>query len=42
VQHRTVATDCLVAIGGSRYSVLARYVGESVVLRSYEILQGAL
>ncbi|MFN8572916.1 MAG: hypothetical protein U0132_12785 [Gemmatimonadaceae bacterium] len=24
VQHRTVATDCLVAIGGSRYSVPAR------------------
>jgi hypothetical protein len=42
VVHRTVATDCLVAIGGSRYSVPARYVGESVVIRellgSYEIL----
>ena len=42
VHHRTVATDCLVAIGGSRYSVPARYVGESVVIRellgSYEIL----
>jgi transposase len=42
VMHRTVATDCLVAIGGSRYSVPARYVGESVVIRellgSYEIL----
>ncbi len=42
VTHRTVATDCLVAIGGSRYSVPARYVGESVVVRellgSYEIL----
>jgi transposase len=47
VMHRTVATDCLVAIGGSRYSVPARYVGESVVIRellgSYEILhQGAV
>ena len=42
VLHRTVAADCLVAIGGSRYSVPARYVGESVVIRellgSYEIL----
>lgn len=42
VQHRRVATDSLVAIGGSRYSVPARYVGESVVIRellgSYEIL----
>jgi transposase len=42
VQHRTVASDCLVAIGGSRYSVPARYVGESVVIRellgAYEIL----
>ena len=42
VQHRTVATDCLVAIGASRYSVPAGYVGESVVIRellgSYEIL----
>lgn len=42
VQHRRVATDSLVAIGGSRYSVPARYVGELVVVRelldSYEIL----
>jgi transposase len=42
VLHRTVATDCLVAIGGSRYSVPVRFVGESVVIRelmgSYEIL----
>jgi transposase len=42
VQHRRVATDSLVAIGGSRYSVPARYVGEIVVIRellgSYEIL----
>lgn len=42
VQHRMVATDSLVAIGGSRYSVPVRYVGESVVIRellgSYEIL----
>lgn len=42
VRHRLVAPDCLVAIGGSRYSVPARYVGESVVVRellgSYEIL----
>ena len=42
VLHRTVAPDCLVAISGSRYSVSARYVGESVVIRelmgSYEIL----
>jgi hypothetical protein len=42
VQHRRVATDSLVAIGGSRYSVPARYVGELVVIRellgSYEIL----
>lgn len=47
VQHRTVASDCLVAIGGSRYSVPARYVGESVLIRellgTYEILhQGAV
>jgi transposase len=42
VQHRRVATDSLVAIGGSRYSVPARFVGERVVIRellgSYEIL----
>ena len=42
VQHRHVATDSLVAIEGSRYSVPARYVGETVVIRellaSYEIL----
>ncbi len=42
VQHRRVATDSLVAIGGSRYSVPARFVGETVVIRellgSYEIL----
>ena len=47
VTHWTVATDSLVAIGGSRYSVPARYVGESVVVRellgSYEILhEGAV
>jgi transposase len=47
VHHRTVAADCLVAIGGSRYSVPARYAGEAVVVRellgSYEILhQGAV
>lgn len=42
VRHRVVAADCLVAIGGSRYSVPARYAGEAVVVRellgSYEIL----
>ncbi len=42
VRHRLVAPDCLVAIGGSRYSVPARYAGEAVVVRellgSYEIL----
>ena len=42
VLHRVVATDSLVAIGGSRYSVPARYVGAAVVIRellgSYEIL----
>jgi hypothetical protein len=42
VRHRIVATDSLVAIGGSRYSVPARFVGESVVVRellgSFEIL----
>lgn len=42
VRHRTVASDCLVAIGGSRYSVPARFVGTAVVIRellgSYEIL----
>ncbi len=47
VQHRRVATDSLVAIGGSRYSVPARYVGELVVIRellgSYEIVhQGSV
>ena len=42
VLHRTVATDCLLASGRSRYSVPKRYVGESVVIQelllSYEIL----
>lgn len=42
VVHRTVAADCLVAIGGSRYSVPVQFVGESVVIRelmgSYEIV----
>ncbi|MGI8497331.1 MAG: Mu transposase domain-containing protein [Gemmatimonadaceae bacterium] len=42
MQHRVVATDALVAIGGSRYSVPARYVGATVTVRellgSYEIL----
>ena len=42
VQHRIVATDSLVAIGGSRYSVPARFVGAHVVVRAllgrYEIL----
>ena len=47
VMHRTVAPDCLVATGGSRYSVPGRYAGEAVVVRellgSYEILhQGAV
>ena len=41
-RHRVVATDSLVAIGGSRYSVPARYVGERVLIRerldTYEIL----
>ena len=42
-----MAPDCLVATGGSRYSVPARYAGEDVVVRellgSYEILhQGAV
>ncbi|HEX6534624.1 MAG TPA: IS21 family transposase [Gemmatimonadaceae bacterium] len=42
VQHRVVASDALVAIGGSRYSVPVEYVGRAVVIRellgSYEIL----
>jgi len=42
VRHRVVATDALVAIGGSRYSVPVTYVGETVTIRellgSYEIL----
>lgn len=42
VRHRLVAMDSLVSIGGSRYSVPARYAGASVVIRellgSYEIL----
>jgi transposase len=47
VRHRIVASDCLVAIGGSRYSVPARFVGETVRIRElpgrYEILhQGAV
>jgi hypothetical protein len=32
VQRRIVASDSLVAIGGSRYSVRARYVGAAVVI----------
>jgi hypothetical protein len=46
VLHRTMATDCLVAISRSRYSVPVRYMGESVVIRellgSYEILRQEL
>ena len=47
VRHRVVASDALVAIGGSRYSVPVQYVGETVTIRellgSYEILhQGAV
>jgi transposase len=47
VRHRVVPSDALVAIGGSRYSVPVRYVGETVVVRellgSYEILhQGSV
>lgn len=42
VQHRIVAMDSLVSIGGSRYSVPAAYAGKTVVIRellgSYEIL----
>lgn len=42
VRHRIVASDSLVAIGGSRYSVPTRYAGASVVIRellgSYEIV----
>jgi len=42
VRHRVVASDALVAIGGSRYSVPVQYVGETVTIRevlgSYEIL----
>ena len=42
VCHQVVATDALVAIGGSRYSVPVQYVGETVTIRellgSYEIL----
>ena len=42
VGHRVVASDSLVAIGGSRYSVPTRYAGASVVIRellgAYEIL----
>jgi transposase len=42
VRHRIVASDALVAIGGSRYSVPVHYVGETVTIRellgSYEIL----
>lgn len=42
VQHRVVATDALVAIAGSRYSVPVRYVGQTVTIRellgAYEIL----
>ena len=47
VTHRIVAPDALVAIGGSRYSVPATYVGATVTIRellgAYEILhQGAV
>jgi Mu transposase, C-terminal domain len=47
VADTRMAPDCLVATGGSRYSVPARYAGEAVVVRellgSYEILhQGAV
>jgi transposase len=42
VRHRVVASDALVAIGASRYSVPVRYVGATVTIRellgSYEIL----
>ncbi len=42
VRHRVVATDALVAIGGSRYSVPIEYVGTTVTVRelagAYEIL----
>ena len=44
VAHRVVASDALVAIDGSRYSVPVQYVGETVTIRellgSYEILHG--
>lgn len=46
VQHRVVATDALVAIGGSRYSVPVRYVGATVTIREllggYELLHDGL
>jgi transposase len=46
VGHRVVASDSLVAIGGSRYSVPTRYAGASVVIRellgAYEILHEGL
>jgi hypothetical protein len=42
VRHRVVATDALVAIDGSRYSVPVRYVGATVAIRellgAYEVL----
>jgi transposase len=42
VRHRVVATDALVAIDGSRYSVPVQYVGQTVSIRellgAYEIL----
>lgn len=42
VRHRVVATDALVAIDGSRYSVPVHYVGETVAIRellgAYEVL----
>jgi transposase len=42
IRHRVVATDALVAIDGSRYSVPVQYVGATVVIRelmgAYEIL----
>lgn len=42
VTHRVVASDALVAIGGSRYSVPVHLVGETVTIRellgAYEIL----
>jgi transposase len=44
VQHRIVARDALVAIGGSRYSVPAQYVGATVTVHQhpdgYDILVG--